>query len=105
MSKPKTIRVSTQGIEAKPITMNEPAPVIDWHELSALPPFQMYMCERVGEVPQVTDMARWALNKSQEAMLTMNSSELFSDYASWHKAKGYWPNETPLGENNNDFRD
>lgn len=27
----------------------------------------------------------------------VNDQALFDEYAAWHAAKGYWPNETPLG--------
>ena len=79
MTKPDPIRVGVQGFvafEAKPGAN----PCIDWSRLAELPPFGMFLAEcHAGQEPQP-------------------SIALFDEYCQWHKAKGYWPNETPTGE-------
>ena len=90
--KPPPIRVQTQGIEAKPVTMNVEA--IDWKRLIGLPSFQMFAAERW---PNDTgaDSEGHAAN-----VAGANGYEpaLYETYCQWHKDKGYWPNETPMGE-------
>lgn len=80
MSKPETFSIGVPGFvafEAKPDTA---APAIDWQRLSGLPPFCMFLAERY------------------QSGVPAQSPELYSEYCQWHEAKGYWPNETPLGE-------
>lgn len=90
--KPEPIRVSAQGIEAKPITMNEPETTVDWRRLINLPPFQMFAIERAGQ-PVADVMAwlpGWVAGQSEKALL--------DEYCRWHTAKGLWPDESPFGE-------
>lgn len=96
--KPEPIRVSAQGIEAKPITMNEPEQAIDWRELSTLPPFQMFICEKYPCPADTADLSRWAVTKAHDLITDTSSDDLYQRYAKWHEDKGYWPNETPQGE-------
>lgn len=95
--KPPTQVAAAKGIEAKPITMNEPSKGVDWRELSALPPFQMFIGEKfpcpAGEI-----LDRWTLNKAEHLILATSQRDLFDRYAEWHTDKGYWPDETPFGE-------
>ena len=79
MDKPPTIRVGVEGFNAFAAKPEPPLAAIDWHRLAELPAFQMFMADRVpNEAPP-----SWAL---------------YDEYCQWHTAKGYWPNETPMGE-------
>ncbi|QLI49516.1 hypothetical protein vBPaeMUSP25_22 [Pseudomonas phage vB_PaeM_USP_25] len=92
MKKPPTQVAGVQGFsafEAKPT----PRTFIDWYRLCGLPPFQMYAVERSGKSPsnQQDWMNDWL--QSHDDPL-----RLYDDYCQWHRSKGYWPNETPMGE-------
>ncbi len=77
--KPPTQGVIVDGIAPKPITMDPKADAIDWLRLGGLPPFEMFIAEKYqGQMPDP-------------------SRDLYDDYCQWHAAKGYWPNETPMG--------
>lgn len=91
MGKPEPIRVGVEGIAPKPVDLT-PAR-IDWPRLFSLPPFQMFAIERARKSPAdvMAWMPGWARSHESE-------QALFDDYCQWHAAKGYWPNETPMGE-------
>ena len=93
-AKPPTQYASVQGIDAKPITMNQQQAAIDWQRLASLPPFQMFAAERMRNATGA-DGVEHALRfvRDQGA-----GSDLFDAYAQWHSEKGYWPNETPMSE-------
>lgn len=91
-TKPPTQVASVQGIAPKPIELT-PAPV-DWAPIVALPPFQMYAAEMLRNTAGKDAMAHAAdLVRARGA-----GRDVLDDYCRWHAAKGYWPNETPLGE-------
>ena len=92
MSKPKPIRVGVEGIAPKPVELTPSRPLIDWPRLFGLPPFQMFAIERARKAPD--DVMAWVLDWA----VSHDEHALFDDYCDWHAAKGYWPNETPLGE-------
>lgn len=94
--KPPPIKVSAEGIEAKPITMNEPDTAINWRELAALPPFQEFVC-KTSPCPEGEDASRWALMQAHELINATSAPEVYQGYAEWHEAQGRWPNETPRG--------
>lgn len=96
-TKPEPIRVSTQGIEAKKVTMNEQDMGINWKALVRLPPFQMFVNEESPCPPDRDDEA-WAMDFVQRHEQTTGSDALFERYKAWHESKGYWPDETPMGE-------
>lgn len=76
--KPPPLRVGVSGFnafEANPAAQPER---IDWLRLEGLPAFQMYL-----------DETRQAAQRS---------ADFYDAYCRWHAAKGYWPNETPMGE-------
>lgn len=81
MSKPEPIciRVGVQGFVAFEAKPDPVAPDIDWQRLSGLPPFSMFLAER------------------HQSDVPAPSPDLYAEYCQWHAAKGYWPNETPLG--------
>jgi hypothetical protein len=80
--KPPPIVVGVQGFVATTTKADEvptaPALLIDWEALTGLPAFQMFVAEKKGgEVRE--------------------SPDFYAEYCDWHEAKGYWPNETPMG--------
>ncbi len=92
MSKPEPIRVGVEGIAPKPIELTPERPRIDWAHLFGLPPFQMYAVERARKSPAdvMAWLPAWARAQSEQA--------LFDGYCQWHERKGYWPNESPMGD-------
>ena len=75
--------------------MNEPSPVIDWARLVTLPPFQMWAAQRMATLHpggrNSEEHARDVVGRLGPRV------EAFREYEAWHTAKGYWPDETPLG--------
>lgn len=83
------------GIAPERISMNEaPTTAIPWQFIAELPPFQMFSAERMRNTSGKDSMEHAAeFIRAKGA-----GQDLFDDYAAWHSAKGYWPNETPMGE-------
>lgn len=92
-AKPEPIRVGVEGIAPKPIELTPERPRIDWAHLFGLPPFQMYAVERARK--SAADVMAWMQDwaRSHES-----EQALFDDYCQWHERKGYWPNESPMGD-------
>jgi len=92
--KPPPIRVAVAGIEPAPIALT-PARR-DWERLANLPPFQMWAAERLrSEHPGGRDSAEHA----RDVVRRLGAGDdVYAEYAEWHAAKGYWPDETPMGE-------
>ena len=78
-SKPPTQIAGVQGFVAFEAKPDPVAPAINWRRLSGLPPFVMFLAER------------------HQSDVPAPSPDLYAEYCQWHAAKGYWPNETPLG--------
>ena len=96
--KPPTQYAGVVGIEPKPIVLTpEPAMGIFWPGVAGLPPFQMFICEQRPN-PDGRDSKEWALEIATDMQSAMGDEALMAAYVAWHTAKGYWPNETPLGE-------
>ena len=77
--KPPPLRVGVSGFNAfedKPAV--QPQRIIFWIRLEGLPAFEMYLVETRQTVQR--------------------SADFYDAYCRWHAAKGYWPNETPMGE-------
>lgn len=89
--KPPAQVAGVAGISATPITMN--LPQIDWASIVALPPFQQFVAEKAA-APGGHDSLANALAYARQ---NGGGQELLDEYATWHSAKGYWPNETPFG--------
>ena len=89
MSKPEPIRVGVQGFVAFEAKPEQPPEPIDWLRLCGLPPFCMFAEERSGKPP---------INIHDWLQSHRDDQSLYTEYCQWHEAKGYWPNETPLGE-------
>ena len=79
MNKPETFSIGVPGFSAFEAKPGPAAPAVDWQRLSGLPPFSMFLAER------------------HQSDVPAPSPELYAEYCQWHAAKGYWPNETPLG--------
>lgn len=92
-TKPPTQIASAEGIAPKPITMNEEAR-LDWNHIVRLPPFQMFAAERMKN----TSGADSESHAKMFASAHWSSSGLYDSYCQWHREKGYWPNETAMGE-------
>lgn len=70
----------------------EPAkPSIDWQKLVGLPAFEMFVFDESGQ--SGASAGEWVSNRRA----TMGDEKLYDLYAKWHKTKGYWANETPMG--------
>ena len=99
MSKPEPIRVGVEGFNAFAAKLaSAPQPYVDVTRLGELPVFQMFLAERHPEkkhlqMPEsrIYDHQKWLIH-------ALELNQLYPEYCSWHEAKGYWPNETPLGE-------
>lgn len=92
--KPPPIVLNVAGIEAKAITLTpDAASDIDWPKLVALPPFQMFVAEKMKQ-PGGKDALEAAIGYAS----SNDGESLFKEYVEWHAAQGYWPNESPLGE-------
>lgn len=101
--KPPPIVLNVGAIDDVPVTMGSGL-AIDWPRLAGLPPFQMFLVERRYASP--LDIATISGAYSQARVEAFNAmlqragdaDALYREYEAWHAAKGYWPNETPLGE-------
>lgn len=93
LEKPPTQTAGVTGIDAHKPMGSDPAPSIDWFKLVDLPAFEMFVAEQSGLTHGVT-MSNWI----KERRATLSDSVLYDQYATWHKAKGLWNNETPTGE-------
>ena len=96
--KPLTQGVGVEGIAPKPIELTPQAQVrVDWALVGALPPFQMFVASLVP-LPGDRDSQRWAIEYATRTAAQRGDQALLDEYCAWHKAKGYWPKETPFGE-------
>lgn len=78
--KPPTQIAGAVGIDATRFA-SDALPPINRQRIAGLPPFQMFAAE-----------------KRQLPAALVLQDEAISEYITWHKAKGYWPGETPFGE-------
>lgn len=94
--KPPAQVLGVAGIEAAPIIIHDAK--INWATVAALPPFQMFLTERDGPNQTGKNSQEWATGVAMHLAATTSDTALFDAYCAWHEAKGYWPNETPLGQ-------
>lgn len=94
--KPPTQTAGVSGIDGHggmgeaPI---EPATAsIDWQKLISLPAFEMFVAEESGQTGATA--GEWVSQRRS----AMGDDKLYKLYAKWHKNKGYWVNETPMGD-------
>ena len=95
-AKPPAQVLGVSGIEAAPIIIHDAK--INWAMVAALPPFQMFLAERDGPNQTGQNSQQWATDVAMRLAAAVNDQALFDEYAAWHAAKGYWPNETPMGQ-------
>lgn len=105
--KPPTQVAGVSGIADIPIvlTPEQPEQAIDWVKLFQLPTFQMFAveCEPALAEPLSNNLNNgvplWVQYQSVDAWLhTYHPEDLYKQYCAWHKSKGHWPNETPMGD-------
>ena len=78
--KPPPITLSVAGFEAHAGMGQAEVP---WSKVMRLPAFELFVAEQFpGTSPAQLE----------------RTDELFQRYCAWHRSKGQWPNETPLGE-------
>ena len=94
--KPPPQVLGVSGIAEQPIVIHDAK--INWAVVAALPPFQMFLAERDGPNQTGKNSQEWATGVAVRLAASVGDEALFDAYAAWHEAKGYWPNETPLGE-------
>lgn len=97
MTKPPPRTLGVSGIAEQPILMPTPQ-LVNWALVAALPPFQMYLAEREGPNQTGKNSQEWATGVAMRLAASVGDDALFGEYAAWHQAKGYWPNETPFGQ-------
>ena len=94
--KPPPQVLGVSGIAEQPIVIHDAK--INWAMVAALPPFQMFLAERDGPNQTGKNSQEWATGVAMRLGAEMGDKALFDAYCAWHEAKGYWPNETPLGQ-------
>ena len=98
--KPPTQVAGVTGIAAIPIVAGSGdtgEKAIDWNHILSLPPFQMYACEKEPTLAEA--FAKDTRHERVEEWLHKHKpDDLYDSYCEWHKAKSYWPNETPYGQ-------
>lgn len=94
--KPPPQVLGVSGIAEQPIIIHDAK--INWALVAALPPFQMFLAERDGPNQTGKNSQEWATGVAMRLAATTSDTALFDAYCAWHEAKGYWPNETPLGQ-------
>lgn len=91
-TKPEPIVIGVSGfkaLDAEP----KPQDFVDWGFLFGLPPFEMYLSEKVGNQNRLM-WQDWLLKE----LANKDEQAVYQAYADWHANKGYWVNETPLGQ-------
>ena len=94
--KPPPQVLGVSGIAEQPIVIHDAK--INWAMVAALPPFQMFLAERDGPNQTGKNSQEWATGVAMRLAASVGDEALFGAYSAWHEAKGYWPNETPLGQ-------
>ena len=94
-AKPPPQVLGVSGIKETPIIIHDAK--INWAMVAALPPFQMFLAERDGPNQTGKNSQEWGTGVALRLAASVGDEALFWEYAAWHEAKGYWPNETPMG--------
>lgn len=95
-TKPPTQVAGVEGIAPKPIVLTPESSKIDWARIIQLPPFQMFAVEICPNLAGNFDDQGLACVHAW--MAQYEPEELYASYCEWHKTKGYWPNESAMGE-------
>lgn len=105
--KPPTQVAGVKGIEPNPVTLTPEPSNIDWSKITELPSFQMFAVECEPKLYRALEYRRETNHRVllfqdcelvRAWMAQYEPDDLYKQYAEWHLAKGYWPNETPCGE-------
>lgn len=91
--KPPTQTAGVEGFVAFETKPDEPfQQYIDWRKLTALPAFEMFVQEQSG-FSNGSNADEWMADRRA----AIGDDKLYGLYAQWHSDKGYWVNETPVG--------
>ena len=103
--KPPPIVLAVGGLQPEAVTFGAPdQQAINWYRLLTLPPFQMFAVAKGYLTAQdITAICGQPSPQEAEAQRRFferigDAKRTFDEYCAWHQAKGYWPNETPMGE-------
>lgn len=96
MTKPPPRTLGVSGIAEQPILMHTPQ-CVNWAQVAALPPFQMFLAERDGPNQTGKNSHEWATGVAMRLAAAVSDEALLGEYSAWHQAKGYWPGESPMG--------
>lgn len=96
--KPPAQGIGVKGIEPRPIELTPNQEMyVNWKAVGALPPFQMFVHEQ-APCPPDRCQQQWAIDYGVRYGAQVGDRVLLERYAQWHQAKGYWPDETILGQ-------
>jgi len=93
VKKPPTQTAGVSGFDAFEAKPDEEFERVDWRKLINLPSFEMFVYEQSGQRAGESASA-WV--RSRRAMIS--DATLYEQYELWHKSKGLWLNETPMGK-------
>ena len=93
--KPPTQTAGVTGIDGHGAMGEAPEnmPRINWHLLINLPAFEMFVYEQSGQQAGAS-----ANDWVRARRAALGDDSLYDQYATWHKSKGLWANETPTGK-------
>ena len=97
-NKPPAQRVAVAGFDMSKMGMTQGSSSIAWDTLIGHPPFHMFMSEQNFPNPEGKDAMELAVDFIMEQSKTKAELQFYAEYAKWFKAKGFWPDETPLGK-------
>ena len=98
-NKPPAQRVAVAGFDMSKMGMTQGGSTsIAWDVLIGHPPFHMFMSEQNFPNPEGKDAMELAADFIMEQSKTKAELQFYAEYAKWFNAKGFWPDETPLGK-------
>lgn len=97
-NKPPAQRVAVAGFDMSKMGLTKSGASIAWDVLIGHPPFHMFMSEMSFPNPENKDAMELAVDFIMEQSKTKAELQFYAEYAKWFKAKGFWPDETPMGK-------
>ena len=97
-NKPPAQRVAVAGFDMSKMGFAAGSSSIAWDVLIGHPPFHMFMSEQNFPNPEGKDAMELAVDFIMEQSKTKAELQFYAEYAKWFNAKGFWPDETPLGK-------
>lgn len=95
--KPPTQTAGVTGIDSHGAMGDAPsnptAPPINWQRLTRLPAFELFVSEQSGQSAG-SSADNWVRTRRH----TLSDAVLYQQYSEWHKEKGLWAGESPIGE-------